>query len=570
MYLHHIYFAFSIVYEFVPAVNANGHTVNETSQHRSPVRNSMALNFSTLGFTTPPHTHPTVPVSTTATTETSPTRNNHNMFTAGYPTTADVSDIEVASTVNQPVALVNPAVTATAATNVGSDNHQMSVEVAGTDSDTAEEDEESFETTVTDQSWFLAIQEEKKENPSYKTKRGYWPTLWKMAGTFVDDFRKADFYKTRKNFNQADFKGQIIQHILSLRTKVSKNEIPEKYLSAVRTGNGNPYRKSYFYYSKENFINHAIESYKYDRTTLAKRNKILPNDVIRFYSVLTRDINLDDLQKLSCGKAFKRSDLDGALSLSEQVMHKLSIQFNDPNLVFTMPKRAVYLSSYEELNPNDMERIKIKRDYKFMMEIWKYCSPKYNHCWQKWTKGTGGGSGAEEDFENWEKREMTEKFADYAASGSCDMMAYIYMLDKDVGFMINAINDPAPSETVLEDGEKKQPATSTPAKRRKTAQDRIAENVSSFNDMMKSTLQVVREAFNGESKAGEVSDMVAKQEAMHWNVSHINNLNEQIDIIKAQSIDSDDGDAVDRRKNRIEMLNEALDCAFKRLNELNK
>ena len=141
----------------------------------------------------------------------------------------------------------------------------------------------------------------------------------------------------------------------------------------------------------------------------------------------------------------------------------------------------------------------------------------------------------------------------------------------EVGFTINTINDLAPSETVLEYGERKKPASDTPTKHRKTAQDRIAENVTSFNDMMKSTLQVVREAFHGESKAGEVDDMEAKQKAMHWNVSHTNhNLNEQIDIIKAQSLDSDDEGAVNRRKNCIGMLNEALDCAIKRLNELNK
>ena len=88
-----------------------------------------------------------------------------------------------------------------------------------------------------------------------------------------------------------------------------------------------------------------------------------------------------------------------------------------------MPQRAVFLSSYNDLDPNDIERIMIKRDHTFMMKIWKYCAPKYNHCMQKWTKGTGGGSGAEEDFENWEKRVKTEKFADYAEGSSCDMMA---------------------------------------------------------------------------------------------------------------------------------------------------
>ena len=448
--------------------------------------------------------------------------------------------------------------------DVGSDVEVMVDLTQGTSDNPIDPD--TFETSVDDHTWFFTIQEEKKENPTYKTKREYWPNLWKLAGMFVEEFKNADFFKTRKVSNLADFKGQIVQHILSLCTKVSKNEVPEKYLSAIR----NPYKKNYYFYSKENFITFAVESYKHDRTVLAKRNKVLPNDCIRFYSILTRDVNKEDVERLTASKGLKRSNLDGPMTYTEQIMMKLAVQFNDPNLVFTKPNRALFLSSNDDLNPNDPERISIKRDHKFMMEIWKYCTPRYNHCWQKWTKGTGGGSGAEEDFGQWKRRENTEKFADYAENGSSDMMAYIYMLDKDVGFILNAINEPAPSNTIMEDGDKKKSGLETPTKKRKTAQDKIAETASSFNEMMKSTLQVMKEAFIKEINTDGEDAMVTKQKALHWNVTHINNLNEQIDIIKAQSLDSDDEDAVDRRKTRIGMLNEALDCAFRRLNELNK
>ena len=176
---------------------------------------------------------PTANGSGHATQVTAPIQNNHHSTAARESTRAGISEISMNGSGHE---VANR-------TDVGSDEAQKIVEVDVAKTENIGEDEESFETTVNGKSWFLSIQEEKKENPRYKTKYGYWPSLWKMAGTFVDDFKKADFYKTQKNSNLADFKIQIVQHILSLCNNVSKNEIPEKYLFAIRTGNGNLYKK---------------------------------------------------------------------------------------------------------------------------------------------------------------------------------------------------------------------------------------------------------------------------------------------------------------------------------------
>ena len=78
---------------------------------------------------------------------------------------------------------------------------------------------------------------------------------------------------------------------------------------------------------------------------------------------------------------------------------------------------------------------------------------EYNFAMTKWMYGTGGGSGFPEDFGGrWEEREELELFAHYAQSGTCDYLAYILMYDKSVGFTLNAVNDPAPKNTVMENG----------------------------------------------------------------------------------------------------------------------
>ena len=70
----------------------------------------------------------------------------------------------------------------------------------------------------------------------------------------------------------------------------------------------------------------------------------------------------------------------------------------------------------------------------------------------KWKSGTGGGPGAAENFANWKERDE-EVFADYAPGvGSRDDLAWMYMVDKSVGYPFNVVNEPAPASTVTEDG----------------------------------------------------------------------------------------------------------------------
>ena len=428
------------------------------------------------------------------------------------------------------------------ATNLNNNTSAVGTEIEGLhnapDEDTSvevhsdEEADDDFSTSVSDEQWIETLQEGKCTNPKYETNRCFWPLMWKMVGLFLDDFKKADFFKTRKLTNPADFKGQLVQHLLTMRNVVERSEVPQKYLAGINS-TGNKYKKNLYYYSKEAFLKHCVESYKYDIKSKLNRDLILPNDICRFVEIATRECNKDDMLKLSAGKAQRRSDIDGALNYQERIFLKLSVQFNDPNLKFTKPKRAIYLASYDELDPNDMARILIKRDYIYMMKVWKYMLPLYNATWQKWTMGTGGGPGAEENFQDWENRKETEKFADYAEHGSCDWQAYAYMCDKRAGFILNAINDPAPTDTVREDcdgGHNGEASGKKSPKRRKTAQDKLAATAENFNEqMMKNTLEMVRDTFADRDDNNEVESSVS---VLQTTVNLINSLNEQIDILE--------------------------------------
>ena len=123
------------------------------------------------------------------------------------------------------------------------------------------------------------------------------------------------------------------------------------------------------------------------------------------------------------------------------------------------PPRASDLSSIKNfpddtnrMNPNDPNRIKILRDFKWIKKVWKDMVAAYNQATVKWKSGTGGGPGAAENFANWKERDE-EVFADYAPGvGSRDDLAWMYMVDKSVGYPFNVVNEPAPASTVTEDG----------------------------------------------------------------------------------------------------------------------
>ena len=80
---------------------------------------------------------------------------------------------------------------------------------------------------------------------------------------------------------------------------------------------------------------------------------------------------------------------------------------------------------------------------------------------------------------------------------------------------------------------------------------------------MKSTFGIVKDAFSGESKVSDVSNM-------QRTIDLINSLNEQIELIHSTTVESDDNEANERKRSRLALLDVALNKAFEKLNDLSK
>ena len=300
------------------------------------------------------------------------------------------------------------------------------------------------------QDWYLALQQEKVQLPPNKraTMSQLYPAIWKMVSSLTKCWLTEKWEVPLKSKNRTDFKSKVVRQIVVKREKVMKDAIYDVDVTSMF-----PTVEKVYFYGLSVFMRHAEEYWKVDKASELINQETTVNDCIRIAGILAMDVNRDDLLSLNRGKHTLRSDVDNPLTRVDAIFHYMAVQFNDPAVHINQPERATNLVTYLELDPNEDTRIAIPRDFAWAKQVWKVDVLKpYNIAMKKWHKGTGGGPGAPEDYSNWENRD-DELFAGYAKSGSSDMLAWIYMKDKDTGYAFNTINNPSPQSAITEDGQ---------------------------------------------------------------------------------------------------------------------
>jgi hypothetical protein len=252
----------------------------------------------------------------------------------------------------------------------------------------------------------------------------------------------------------------------------------------------------------------------------------------------------------------------GTIPLQERKQH-IAIQFNDPEVVIEQPERATFLLSYSELDPNEESRIIIPRDYTWAKQVWQHSVLKpYNAAMKKWHKGTGGGPGAPEDYSNWENRDQ-ELFSGYAKSGRSDMLAWVYMKDKDTSYAFNTINNPSPQSAITEDSLEGESITALAKKSGKKTNGGIEHFGEMFANSMESGLTMIARCMETSNPRG--------REETGSNVSDtltlITELEAQMERVEAAGSNCDE-ESGSRVAKRMKILQRAVDNAYDTLDNL--
>jgi hypothetical protein len=329
---------------------------------------------------------------------------------------------------------------------------------------------------MTMKTWSAAIQEVQNLDAKRNTQCSMFPVLWKNVAVACQVFWKKErwAYFEKKNANLSDFKGRLTKWIVMQRKQTLFSDIISEYqdhtFAAALPEKFCPGPVYYLSYAR--FVTWATETFKVDQADVANNLKPTVNDRIRLASIMGRQDNRDHVIKLGGAKNVSRADADGPLSMFDSIFLEIQMQFNDPELTLPEPERASFLSTYVHLDPNDPERIKITRDYKWIRKVWMDTISNYNKGLTKWKLNTGGGPGATEDFgDNINRGRDDEAFTKYGPwVGNRDDLAWVYMVDKSISFAFNTVNDPAPADSVMEDG----PATSTASAQTKRSSTKLS------------------------------------------------------------------------------------------------
>ena len=287
-----------------------------------------------------------------------------------------------------------------------SDGGSMGEEADADDSEAIEMtvEEEIQLCLVSDIEWFNHIQEQScipTNTSKTPTPRKMNPGLWAMLGKMSLQWEKWGWYQAQrgtkidpktnkiKKLNNGDMEGQAVCQILNKRQKLTRPNIPEKYFDNTSTRVNN--RTEYWFLSKYEFLKWANSQYKVDLRAREEKLKPQPSDIIRVFGIATSSYARDDITKLTEAKAYKRSDLDGAMPFLDAIFCRWQEKFNDPSFDLFIPARSKHLATINDLNPNSITRINIMRSHTWIKSVYQKVMKEYNYSMSNWKSGTGGG-----------------------------------------------------------------------------------------------------------------------------------------------------------------------------------
>ena len=370
-----------------------------------------------------------------------------------------------------------------------------------------------------------------------------YPKLWKTVIPIFKHWVDSNWHHPVTVKNKTDFRRKIVELIVQTRHKVAVADLDSITASDLFKSN-----EQVWYYSLQDFKVHTEEQFK------VQKESDLPDssDVIRLFGILGMQDFRDDVMKLGKGKSTSRADVDGPLKLIDQVFYNVAEVFNDATVEVPEPSRADRLKSWgtPALDPNNPARFSIKsRDYKWLKKLYLDTLKKYSLAMKKWRMGTGGGSGYPENYTNWDTRD-DELFANYhPCAAMSDALAWIYMLDKTIGFVFNAINSPPPPESVLQDGVEIVNSSKSGSKGIKREQG-LDEFTAAITTAVTSVTNLLQD--NSKETSSPKGDDVGETLTL-------------ISMLQEQRKVAENDDDMARRNKRLKTIEKALDNQFSKL-----
>lgn len=130
------------------------------------------------------------------------------------------------------------------------------------------------------------------------------------------------------------------------------------------------------------------------------------NDRVCLFGIITTDPEYRETYRKLTEGVKERFALDDPSLNFPEMFQNLAFAFNNEEVKVTLPEGAYDLPMIEEIDPNEITRIRIIWDSKWAMHIWKTTHKQYKDVLVQWFKGTGGGAGIPNKFEIWDDTKL--------------------------------------------------------------------------------------------------------------------------------------------------------------------
>jgi hypothetical protein len=192
---------------------------------------------------------------------------------------------------------------------------------------------------------------------------------------------------------------RIINHLIMLRRMVDTSSVHEPLRKYCL-------QKDNKMFIIENNIYHAGYQLLLDQITEYLNSNIISssamrnsNDALRVCGILLHEHYRSSVAAIMKNKK-DRVACDLPKDPIEAFCDEAVNDFNDHDFIIIEPSMAHEIDGYNDMDANDIDRIKIKRNGKWFWNTWKdYFRPKYRAALNKWSKDTGGGSGRASSFQ---------------------------------------------------------------------------------------------------------------------------------------------------------------------------
>ena len=389
------------------------------------------------------------------------------------------------------------------------------------------------------------MQEEAKLGVSVNSKARMYPKMWSVVKKIFNHMAASNWQQATNATNKTDFRRKILTHLLEARRRVLTSEADSVVLLKI-------FKPEQFvwYYDFGSFKAHAKQHMKHAKKDVTGHTA---NDAVRVFGILGLADLRDKVTRLGRGRAVDRADLDGPLTVLDETFTEVARHFNDRAIVVTSPPRADRLE--ETPDPNDPARIVIERDFVWCKKVYSDWLKMYNLAMKKWKSGTGGGSGYPENYCDWNTCDE-ELLSNYHGSpGKSDALAWIYMLDKSLGYIFNVINDPPPAGSVMQDGV---PTVESTNRRG------VGRGLAGLEDFTSAVTSAVTNVTNLVQSSVENRDKDLKERRMKG-ADDVEGALNRITLLQEQRKIVEDETDLERKQKRLKLIDSALDAAFAKL-----